>query len=764
MTTATKPAERKTDDRQQHIAEIRRTLDIFHRPGDVAEIRILGIPGRGKPHAAAGYFDDFQAAAESAVEYDEHANAAGIYFVMNQVNPALLARSPNRITRYPENTTTDNYIQQRHFLLIDLDPSRPAGIGSTDAQLQAARDVAKSVREWLAAQYWSEPIEALSANGIHLDYPISLPNDDDSKRLIETVLKVLDSQFSTEAVSVDKGVFNAARITKLYGTTVRKGHSMADRPHRRSRLLYVPDYLEPGMYRDCDAVPVERLQAVADMWQAPKPKPPTTRTQTYDLNIPGANPSGNGSRLLVDEWLRDRSVAFTVKPFSDGRTGYLLANCPFDANHGGNGEVMVAQEASGKLSAKCMHNSCTGRGWQEFKEAIGEPDRDRHYDPPLRQQVKLERRQQPIPTQTETEAEQPKFLELIDCKTLLSLDLRPCYLVKNVLVANQPAVVGGRSKVLKTSIVTDLVVSLGSGTDFLGEFPAKQCHVAFWSGESGAGTLRETARRVAKSRDVELRDCSILWGFSLPKLSRDDHLQALAETITERELDVVVVDPLYLAMLDPTTAGLAGNIYAMGSLLQPLGEIGQNTGCTILVLHHFKKSGQVDPNDPAPLDELSQSGIVEWCRQWILLQRRESYAGDGHHELFMRCGGSTGHAGLYALDIDEGIYDPDKPDGGRFWEPVLLPIGDAREQTQRDQERKKAEQREERGSEDQRKMLEALRRCPEGETKNVLRELAGLSGARAADALRTLIGEGRAEMLEMRKATWKGTGYKPTGR
>ena len=36
---------------------------------------------------------------------------------------------------------------------------------------------------------------------------------------------------------------------------------------------------------------------------------------------------------------------------------------------------------AGKLSATCMHNSCNGRGWKEFRDAIGKPDAD-HYDPP----------------------------------------------------------------------------------------------------------------------------------------------------------------------------------------------------------------------------------------------------------------------------------------------------------------------------------------------------------------------------------------------
>jgi hypothetical protein len=44
-------------------------------------------------------------------------------------------------------------------------------------------------------------------------------------------------------VVVDLTVFNAARITKLYGTMTCKGDSTTDRPHRRSRVLEIVESL-----------------------------------------------------------------------------------------------------------------------------------------------------------------------------------------------------------------------------------------------------------------------------------------------------------------------------------------------------------------------------------------------------------------------------------------------------------------------------------------------------------------------------------------
>ena len=97
-------------------------------------------------------------------------------------------------------------------------------------------------------------------------------------------------------------------------------------------------------------------------------------------------------------------------------------------------------------------------------------------------------------------------------------------------------IIGGRSKTLKTSLAVDLAVSLGSGTPFLGRFDCHRVAVAFWSGESGAATVRETAKRQAAARGIDLAGCSVLWCFELPKLCQRDHLDHLADTIARHKL------------------------------------------------------------------------------------------------------------------------------------------------------------------------------------------------------------------------------------
>ncbi len=109
--------------------------------------------------------------------------------------------------------------------------------------------------------------------------------------------------------------------------------------------------------------------------------------------------------------------------------------------------------------------------------------------------------------------EQPAFTKLHTTKELLSLDLKPRFLVKGILAQGQPMVLGGRSKTLKTSIALDLAVSLGCGKPFLNHYESEKATVGIWSGESGAATIRETALRVAEAKNVFLDECDIYWSF-----------------------------------------------------------------------------------------------------------------------------------------------------------------------------------------------------------------------------------------------------------
>ena len=156
--------------------------------------------------------------------------------------------------------------------------------------------------------------------------------------------------------------------------------------------------------------------------------------------------------------------------------------------------------------------------------------------------------------------------KLITSRELAEGDYRVDYLIPGILVAGQPTVLGGPKKVLKTSLLADLAISLDTGGCFLGLFRvSRQCRVLLLSGESGIATLKETANRICVAANRNLADLGVLFCEQLPRFSDPTHIEELGRIIEGESLDVVMVDPAYKCM----SGEHAGNVFTQGGQLTP---------------------------------------------------------------------------------------------------------------------------------------------------------------------------------------------------
>jgi predicted transcriptional regulator len=309
-----------------------------------------------------------------------------------------------------------------------------------------------------------------------------------------------------------------------------------------------------------------------------------------------------------------------------------------------------------------------------------------------------------------------------------------------VLAAGQPGGIFGAFKTLKTSLAADLMISLASGTPFLGRFPVPQPgRVLFLSGESGLDALQSIARRICTERGLSLETLdNFVLSPDLPRLDRPKDVLALKRLIEKEQPICVVIDPAYLAMGGDNSR----NLFAMGQLLRPLTELCESTGCTILLAHHCKRSSKVGL--PATLDDIASSGIAEFSAQWLLLARRRPFdPGTGKHELWLTAGSRAGHHGLWELDVDEGTVE--QPDGRR-WKTSLRPVASA--ETQIDEqfvaasEDRRLRRRAVAFGQQRQRVWEVLGAYPDGCNATAIRDALGINGERMARILQTLVDEG----------------------
>ena len=200
------------------LGHVQKALDLFIDPAQSFEIRTI-FEGGGHPCVCSDL-------AEGLAAVREGGHAKAIFWILNPVEPGCKSATKKTVTG-------------RRWLLIDIDPTRPADVSATDAEKAAGSLVVSAVLDYLTGLGWPSPVINDSGNGWHLLYRVDLPNDVLSQQIIKSLL-----DRSCGSVRYRSRAHRLAppttlpRPCKLPGTWARKGENTPESapPHRQDRV------------------------------------------------------------------------------------------------------------------------------------------------------------------------------------------------------------------------------------------------------------------------------------------------------------------------------------------------------------------------------------------------------------------------------------------------------------------------------------------------------------------------------------------------
>lgn len=301
---------------------------MFFSNGEVHEIRAF----RGKEVKTLVSHDPTQLA-EWAQKLDT--DGYNVYVTLNPVKKST-------------KTAKDADILERHYILLDLDPERPANTMATQLQRKAAQEISENILTWLTLHKIQDVSLADSGNGTHLLLPVLLPNTQESTALVRDIISYVAYLFNdaNKGIHIDPCVYNAARITRFYGTLNRKGN-------------------DPSLFTD------------AYEWSQETAQSNTQALKKLLAEKQNATPDYQNLQKKLDyakSELEKRNLDFRIETTPDGYK-LPLRHCPWESNHTTESheyESCIFINFNGLITFSCFHAHCSTKTWKDLL-SIPEP-------------------------------------------------------------------------------------------------------------------------------------------------------------------------------------------------------------------------------------------------------------------------------------------------------------------------------------------------------------------------------------------------------
>ena len=215
------------------------------------------------------------------------------------------------------------------------------------------------------------------------------------------------------------------------------------------------------------------------------------------------------------------------------------------------------------------------------------------------------------------QAQQVSEIKLWTAQELLSADFpQPVWLVPGLLPEGGLVLLAGKPKIGKSWLALDIAFGLSSETAVCGIPVARQVNTLYLALED---TPRRLKNRMVLAGVTSNNGCFL--ATSWPRINAVG-LGLLEKTVTERNVGVVIIDTL--AKVRPRADRAVSLYTADYETLGSLKELADRLGVTVIVVHHLRKAGSVDP-----IEEVSGTTGLTGAVDTVLVLKRGRGEADG---------------------------------------------------------------------------------------------------------------------------------------
>lgn len=212
----------------------------------------------------------------------------------------------------------------------------------------------------------------------------------------------------------------------------------------------------------------------------------------------------------------------------------------------------------------------------------------------------------------------------------------PQWMIEGLWSDKSHGIIAGEPKTRKSYVAIDVGLSVATGTDCLGHFKVvKPGPVLMIQEEISDAEMRKRLRFIAASKGVggnihkEHDKVSVHLPSSIPlylrnrkqlDLSSNDTFRMLHEQVLEKDIRLLILDPLQL-MLGDIDENKASEVRP---ILYNFLQLKEETGCGVMILHHYAKASDKNPRRGGQR-MLGSQAFHGWVESGLYLSKNDRY-------------------------------------------------------------------------------------------------------------------------------------------